>query len=91
MHIIFSTACVRHERTDASAGTIISPRCDEHKGDVRRVCARLRSAGTRRELTTILYREVSGYSLFDLQEMRARVERDLRSVPAGYRRRLYRA
>lgn len=59
------------------------------RGDVRRVCARLRSAGTRRELTTILYREVSGYSLFDLQEMRARVERDLRSVPAGYRRRLY--
>ncbi|MDV4343400.1 DUF2115 domain-containing protein [Methanoculleus sp. YWC-01] len=59
------------------------------KSDVRRVCARLRSAGSQRELAKILYREVSGYSLFDLQEMRGRVERDLRSVPAGYRRRLY--
>ncbi|MDK2916899.1 MAG: hypothetical protein PWR25_1456 [Euryarchaeota archaeon] len=56
---------------------------------VREICARLRSAKTRRELAKLLYREVSGYSLFDLQEMRARVERDLRSVPAGYRRRLY--
>ncbi|KLK89346.1 hypothetical protein SZ63_02695 [Methanoculleus sediminis] len=59
------------------------------KGDVRHVCARLRSAKTRRELAKVLYHAVSGYSLFDLQEMRGRVERDLRSVPAGYRRRLY--
>ncbi|WP_214020922.1 DUF2115 domain-containing protein [Methanoculleus sp.] len=57
--------------------------------DVRRVCARLRPARTRAELADILYREVSGYSLFDLQAMRGRVEQDLRSVPAGYRRRLY--
>ena len=34
--------------------------------DIRRVCARLRSATTRAELASILYREVSGYSLFDL-------------------------
>jgi len=59
------------------------------KGDVRQVCARLRSARTRAELAEILYREVSDYSLFDLQAMRGRVERDLRSVPAGYRQRLY--
>lgn len=59
------------------------------KGDVRQVCACLRSAKTQRELAKILYHAVSGYSLFDLQEMRGRVERDLRSVPAGYRRRLY--
>jgi uncharacterized protein (UPF0305 family) len=57
--------------------------------DIRRVCARLRSATTRAELASTLYREVSGYSLFDLQALRGRVERDLQSVPAGYRQRLY--
>ena len=57
--------------------------------DIRRVCSRLRAATTRRELATALYQEVSRYSLLDLQAMRARVERDLRSVPAGYRQRLY--
>lgn len=57
--------------------------------DVRRTCDRLRSATTRAELAEILYREVSDYSLFDLQALRGRVERDLRSVPAGYRQRLY--
>ncbi|WP_292729374.1 DUF2115 domain-containing protein [Methanoculleus sp.] len=57
--------------------------------DIQRACARLRSAKTRAELADILYREVAGYSLFDLQAMRGRVEQDLRSVPAGYRRRLY--
>ncbi|KUL00564.1 MAG: Uncharacterized protein XE10_1362, partial [Methanoculleus marisnigri] len=57
--------------------------------DIHRVCARLRSAKARAELADILYREVAGYSLFDLQAMRGRVEQDLRSVPAGYRRRLY--
>lgn len=57
--------------------------------NTRRVCARLRSAKTRAELAAILYREVSGYSLFELQALRGRVDRDLRSVPAGYRRRLY--
>lgn len=36
-----------------------------------------------------LYQEVSRYSLLDLQAMRGRVEHDLRSVPAGYRQRLY--
>ncbi|MDV2481713.1 DUF2115 domain-containing protein [Methanoculleus sp. Wushi-C6] len=56
---------------------------------IRRACARLRPATTRRELAAALYREVSGYSLFDLQAMRGRMERDLQSVPAGYRRRLY--
>jgi len=56
---------------------------------IRRACARLQSAKTRAELADILYREVSGYSLFDLQAMRGRVEQDLRAVPAGYRRRLY--
>ncbi len=65
----------------------MSPGKDET--NTRRVCARLRSAKTRAELADILYREVSGYSLFDLQAMRGRVEQDLRSVPAGYRRRLY--
>ncbi len=56
---------------------------------VCRTCDRLRSATTRAELAEILYREVSDYSLFDLQAVRGRVEQDLRSVPAGYRRRLY--
>jgi len=59
------------------------------KGDVRQVCTRLGSAGTGAELANILYHEVSRYSLFELQAMRGRVERDLKSVPAGYRRRLY--
>lgn len=57
--------------------------------NTRRVCDRLRSAKTRAELAATLYREVSSYSLFDLQALRGRVDRDLRSVPAGYRRRLY--
>lgn len=65
----------------------MSPGRDET--NIRRVCARLRSATTRAELADVLYREVSGYSLFDLQALRGRVERDLRSVPAGYRQRLY--
>jgi len=55
----------------------------------RQVCARLRPATTRRELAAALYREVSGYSLFDLQAMRGRVEKDLQAVPTGYRQRLY--
>ncbi|MCE5337546.1 MAG: DUF2115 domain-containing protein [Methanomicrobiaceae archaeon] len=59
------------------------------EADVRRVCDRLRSAKTGTELAEVLYREVSDYSLFDLQAMRGRVERHLRSVPAGYRQRLY--
>lgn len=46
--------------------------------NIRRACARLRSARTRADLLEILYREVSGYSLFDL-----------RPLPAGYRQRLY--
>ncbi len=57
--------------------------------DVRQTCARLRSAKTGAELAAVLYREVSSYSLFDLQALRGRVEQDLRSVPAGYRQRLY--
>lgn len=57
--------------------------------ETRRACALLGSAKTRAELAEVLYREVSGYSLSDLQAMRGRVERDLRSVPAGYRQRLY--
>jgi len=56
---------------------------------IRQACESLRSATTRAELAEVLYREVSGYSLFDLQAMRGRVEQDLRSVPVGYRRRLY--
>jgi uncharacterized protein (UPF0305 family) len=59
------------------------------EASVHRTCVRLRSAKTGTELAEILYREVSDYSLFDLQAMRGRVERDLRSVPAGYRQRLY--
>ena len=39
--------------------------------NVRRVCARLRSAKTRAELAAILYQEVSRYSLSDLQAVRA--------------------
>lgn len=57
--------------------------------DIRRTCASLRSSKNQRDLAVALYREVSAYSLFDLQAMRGRVERDLRSVPAGYRQRLY--
>ena len=56
---------------------------------IRQACGSLRSAKTRAELAEVLYREVSGYSLIDLQAMRGRVEQDLRSVPVGYRRRLY--
>ncbi|WP_292519898.1 DUF2115 domain-containing protein [Methanoculleus sp.] len=62
---------------------------EESKADVHGTCARLRLAKTRAELAKALYREVSGYSLFDLQAMRKRVEQDLRSVPPGYRRRLH--
>lgn len=62
---------------------------NQGEAGIRRACARLRSATTRAELAEALYREVSGYSLIDLQAMRGRVEQDLRSVPAGYRRRLY--
>jgi uncharacterized protein (UPF0305 family) len=62
---------------------------NQGEAGIRRTCARLRSAKTRAELAEILYREVSGYSLIDLQAMRGRVEQDLRSVPAGYRQRLY--
>ena len=57
--------------------------------NTRQVCARLRAAKTRVELAEVLYHEVSGYSLFDLQALRGRVEQDLRSVPADYRQRLY--
>ncbi|HOB17499.1 MAG TPA: DUF2115 domain-containing protein [Candidatus Methanoculleus thermohydrogenotrophicum] len=57
--------------------------------ETRQACARLRSAKTRAELAEALYQEVSGYSLLDLQALRGRVERDLRSVPNGYRQRLY--
>ena len=56
---------------------------------VRQACTRLRSVKTRAELAAALYREVSGYSLFDLQAMRGRMERDLQAVPTGYRQRLY--
>lgn len=48
---------------------------------VRRACTHLRSAKTRIELAATLYQEVSRYSLFDLQAMRGRIERDLQSVP----------
>ena len=41
------------------------------------------------ERAEVLYQAVSQYSLLDLQEMRKRVERDLKGVPAGYRQRLY--
>jgi uncharacterized protein (UPF0305 family) len=56
---------------------------------VRRACTHLRSAKTRIELAATLYQEVSRYSLFDLQAMRGRIERDLQSVPTEYRLRLY--
>ncbi len=59
------------------------------EANIRRVCARLRTAKTRAELAEMLYQEVSRYTLFDLQALRGRVVRDLRSVPAGYRQRLY--
>lgn len=57
--------------------------------NTRQVCARLQSARTRVELAEVLYHVVSDYSLLDLQALRGRVEQDLRSVPEGYRQRLY--
>ena len=56
---------------------------------VRRACTHRLSAKTRIELAATLYQEVSRYSLFDLQAMRGRIERDLQSVPTEYRLRLY--
>lgn len=79
------------ERTDTIHGKRSSDAMSTIRGPegIRQACARLRSAETRVELAAAIYREVSGYSLFDLQAMRGRVERDLQAVPTGYRRRLY--
>jgi uncharacterized protein (UPF0305 family) len=57
--------------------------------EIAATCARLRTARTRAELGAVIYREVSRYTLDDLQALRGMVERDVRHLPAGYRRRLY--
>lgn len=59
------------------------------EAEIRKTCAHLRSAKTKADLAEILYREVSSYSLLDLQALRRRVEQDLRSIPWKYRQRLY--
>ncbi len=69
--------------TDSSMGRYGS------EDDFRAVCARVRAAGTKADLAAVLYREIACYSLYDLQDLRGMVERDLAHVPDAYRLKLY--
>ena len=55
---------------------------------VTALSARMRKAGTREALAVVIAGEVATYGLHDLQDLRASVEKDLRHVPTGYRRKL---
>ena len=50
--------------------------------------ARMRRASSRGALAVVIAEEVATYSLHDLQQLRASVERDLRHVPTHYRAKL---
>jgi uncharacterized protein (UPF0305 family) len=50
--------------------------------------ARMRRAQSKEGLATIIAEEVASYTLQDLLQLRASVERDLRHVPPGYRAKL---
>ncbi len=50
--------------------------------------ARMRRASSKKALAVVIGEEVATYSLHDLQDLRASVERDLRHVPGSYRAKL---
>lgn len=52
-------------------------------------CFRLQKAKTKAELAAILYDEVSGYTLYDLQHLRGVLEYEFRDLPPYYRKKLY--
>jgi uncharacterized protein (UPF0305 family) len=52
---------------------------------IRRTAVRLMSAGTRSELGIIVAREISSYSLFDLQIIGGRLNREIEQLPSPYR------
>ena len=56
---------------------------------IRKCCFRLRTAKTRGELSTILFEEVSRFSLHDLQHLRGVLEHEFRDLPKNYRKKLY--
>jgi uncharacterized protein (UPF0305 family) len=68
------------------AGGLTERRRDQ---EIVATCARLRTARTRADLGAMIHREISRYTLYDLQALRGMVERDLRHVPRGYARQLY--
>ncbi len=53
------------------------------------ICRALREAAGRRELAEIVCRTVERYTLRDLQDLRAALQKDLQNLPPSYRRRLY--
>jgi hypothetical protein len=52
---------------------------------LRDTTARLQSARTKGELGTIVAREITGYSLFDLQIIGGRLNSDIEKLPSPYR------
>ena len=52
---------------------------------IRETAARLQSARTKGELGTLVAREISGYSLFDLQIIGGRLNSDIGKLPSPYR------
>jgi uncharacterized protein (UPF0305 family) len=71
-----------------NAGIGIAAAYDESTDPVnliRDVAARLQSARTRGELGTIVAREISQYSLFDLQIIGGRLNSDIEKLPSPYR------
>ena len=55
---------------------------------IRAISARMREAPTKEALACIIAEEVATYTLLDLLEIRATLERELRYVPAAYRAKL---
>lgn len=53
---------------------------------IQEICRRMSGAVTRGELGTLLAREVSSYSLFDLQVIMGRVRYEIHRLPPAYRR-----
>lgn len=52
---------------------------------IRDVCTRLAEARSRGEAGTLIAREISSYSLFDLQVIMGRVRHDIHRLPPSYR------
>lgn len=59
------------------------------RSTAQEICARLRRAKGKAELADLIYREIEGYTLYDLQELRGSLEREIRHLPPAYKRRLY--